>query len=91
VELVYNFLQANSESANVSIRPDGQYQAAEGKSEMRVFLYVLAAGTKRRHLKCRNSALQVATSPEDKCPCKMWPNDSIHILLQMQFILTRNL
>ena len=91
MELVHNFLQANSEAANVSIRPDGQYQGAEGISEMLVFPYVLAAGTKRRNLQCRNSALQVATSPEDKCPHKMRPKDNIHILLQMQFILTRSL
>jgi hypothetical protein len=33
--------------------------------------------------------VQISTSPEEKCPCKMWPSDSIP--LQMQFILTRNL
>jgi hypothetical protein len=66
-----------------SWRVPGYYKT----SEMRVFTSVLAAVTKRQHLLFRKTAVQTAALPADKCQCTTY-QDSLPILLQMQFIMT---
>jgi hypothetical protein len=87
VQLVHDFLQVNSEVANVSFPPGGQCEPTEKISKMRVFPYVPAAGTKRRHLPFRAWAVQIATLPGDKCPSAACHSACLSLPLQMQFIM----